>query len=155
MQGRLSVWQVLLSDATFTAGAVAFLLVGLRYGLHWHPGSPPYKGAWLDARGIPALPAGFASYLPVAGAITFLAPAAGLLLLAASGRGAAGALVFGGYLLAFLPQALMETKLFNRERAWVLGLAVVLGAVLGGSRPCHAAASCSEGPAVPQSAAPG
>lgn len=114
-QGRLSVWHVLLSDATFTAGAIAFLLAGLRYGLHWHPSAAAYKGAWLDARGVPALPAGFARYLPVAGMITFLLPAAALLVLAASGRGAAGALVFGGYLLAFLPQALMETKLFNRE----------------------------------------
>lgn len=46
LQGSLSVPQVLLCDALFTAGAVTFLAAGLSYGLRWHPASTAYKGAW-------------------------------------------------------------------------------------------------------------
>lgn len=46
LQGSLSLPQVLLCDALFTGGAVAFLVAGLSYGLRWHPGSAAYKGAW-------------------------------------------------------------------------------------------------------------
>ncbi|PRW33799.1 hypothetical protein C2E21_7292 [Chlorella sorokiniana] len=115
LKGSLSVPQVLLCDALFTGGAVAFLAAGLSYGLRWHPGATPYKGAWLDDRSVPQLPAGFFAYLQVAGLIAFLLPAGALLALAAGGHGKAGLLVFGGYLLAFVPQMLMEVKLFNRN----------------------------------------
>lgn len=69
----------------------------------------------LDDRSLPQMPAGFGTYLQVAGLIAFLLPVGALLALAASGQGSAGLLMFGGYVLAFVPQALMEVKLFNRE----------------------------------------
>lgn len=86
----------------------------------------------LDARSVPQLPAGFAAYLQAAGLIAFLLPAGALLALAAGGHSSAGLLLFGGYLLAFVPQMLMEVKLFNRE--WSSGLSLELffcGSVCG------------------------
>ncbi len=79
------------------------------------PALPLTRPSRLDARSVPQLPAGFAAYLQVAGLIAFLLPAGALLALAAGGHGSAGLLLFGGYLLAFVPQMLMEVKLFNRE----------------------------------------
>lgn len=113
--GPLTLHGVLAADAVFTAGAVLFLSVALRHGLQQHPRSAPYKGAWLDAQGRQQLPAGFARYLPLAGVVSFLAPASALLLAAATGRGAAASLLLSGYLGTFFVQALLETKLFHRN----------------------------------------
>lgn len=82
---------------------------------HPLPHHSPTHPRRLDDRSVPQMPAGFGPYLQVAGLIAFLLPAGALLALAAGGHGSAGLLLFGGYLLAFVPQALMEVKLFNRE----------------------------------------
>lgn len=79
------------------------------------PNHPPVLPPRLDARSVPQLPAGFFAYLQAAGLIAFLLPAGALLALAVGGHGSAGLVLLGGYLLAFVPQMLMEVKLFNRE----------------------------------------
>lgn len=111
----LAARKVLLSDAVFTAGAVLFLEAGLWWGLRWHPAAAPYRGAWLTATGGRELPAGFAAYLPLAGLLAFLLPAAALGYLLASGRAAAGLVLLGGYTAVFFVQMLLETRLFHSE----------------------------------------